>query len=211
MDNKTLNCLTYGVFLVSTVYEGQMNGCITDTCIQVASDPVRVVFSLMNTNYTCELVKRSQKVSVSILDKDISFDTIKAFGLRSGRDVDKFIGLDMPKDKNGIPYMNLNSCAVISVEVVEQINLGSHTLFIGEVVDAIKLEETEPLTYAWYQEKIKPKIEASVNKESETRGKQIIGWRCTICGYIYEGNELAMDFDCPTCGHGPEDFEPIYG
>ena len=34
-------------------------------------------------------------------------------------------------------------------------------------------------------------------------------YRCKVCGYIYEGDELPEDYICPLCKHGAVDFEPI--
>lgn len=204
MDKKAIYSLTYGVFMLSTKLGDKANGCITNTCIQVASNPTRIAISVLNTNYTCELLKESGVFALSILDQDCNFPTIKHFGFQSGRDVDKFESMNTPLDCNGIPYMNWYSCAVISGKVLEQYDLGTHTLFIAEVVDAKTLSDKAPLTYADYQERVKPKPEAK--KED----RKIVGWRCKICKYVYEGSELPEDFTCPLCGHGPEDFEPIY-
>ena len=93
---------------------------------------------------------------------------------------------------------------MISCKVVSSQDLGSHTLFIAEVTDGKVLSEHAPLTYADYQNNVKPKPE----KKQDDR--KIVGWRCKICKYVYEGSELPADFSCPLCGHGPEDFEPIY-
>ena len=100
--------------------------------------------------------------------------------------------------------MGWHACSVISGKVVSQQDLGTHTLFIAEVVDAVVLNEHEPLTYADYQNRVKPK------KEAVKQDKKIVGWRCKICKYVYEGSELPEDFICPLCGHGTDDFEPIY-
>lgn len=204
MDKKAIYSLSYGVFMLSTKVGDKVNGCITNTCIQVANNPTRVAISVLNTNYTCELLKQSGVFALSILDQQCNFDTIKHFGFQSGRDVDKFDGIRMPEDCNGIPYMGWYSCAVISGKVVEQYELGTHTLFIAEVVDAKTLSDNAPLTYADYQDHVKPKPEA---KKTD---RKIVGWRCKICNYVYEGSELPSDFSCPICGHGPEDFEPVY-
>ena len=142
----------------------------------------------------------------------------KRFGFQSGRNVDKFGNLQCPTDCNGIPYMNWQACAVISGKVVESHDLGSHTLFIAEVVDAKVLSENPPLTYADYQANVKPKADAAkadaagadASKAGAQQEKKIVGWRCKICNYVYEGSELPADFSCPLCGHGPEDFEPVY-
>ena len=205
MDKKALYNLTYGVFMLSTKYGDVANGCITNTCMQVANSPTRIAISVLNTNYTCELIKKSGLFALSLLSENCSFETIKHFGFQSGRDVNKFEDLQPPLDCNHIPYMGWHACAVISGKVVEQQDLGSHTLFIAEVVDAILINDKAPLTYADYQAKVKPKAD-----KPKTDGK-IVGWRCKICNYVYEGSELPADFSCPLCGHSPEDFEPIYG
>lgn len=207
MDKKAIYNLSYGVFMVSTKAGEVANGCITNTCIQVASNPVRIAISVLNSNYTCDLIKESGIFAVSILDNDCTFETIKHFGFQSGRDVDKFENITPPTDCNDVPYLGWQSCAVISGKVVEQHDLGTHTLFIAEVVDAKVLSDKEPITYAKYQNEIKPKNNAASAKED---GKKIVGWRCKICNYVYEGSKLPEDYVCPLCGHGADDFEPIY-
>ena len=207
MDKKAIYNLSYGVFMVSTKAGEVANGCITNTCIQVASNPVRIAISVLNSNYTCDLIKESGIFAVSILDNDCTFETIKHFGFQSGRDVDKFGNITPPTDCNDVPYLGWQSCAVISGKVVEQHDLGTHTLFIAEVVDAKVLSDKEPITYAKYQNEIKPKNNVASAKED---GKKIVGWRCKICNYVYEGSKLPEDYVCPLCGHGADDFEPIY-
>ena len=204
MDKKALYQLTYGVFLLSTKAGDKVNGCITNTCIQVANSPTRVAISVLNTNYTCDLIKESGIFALSLLDNTCTFQTIKHFGFQSGRDVDKFDGLTLPTDVNGVPYLAWQTTAVISCKVLESTDLGSHTLFIAEVVDAKLLNDNAPLPYADYQANVKPKPQ-EVKKE-----KKIVGWRCKICNYVYEGSELPADFTCPLCGHDKDDFEPIY-
>ena len=204
MDKKALYQLTYGVFLLSTKAGDKVNGCITNTCIQVANSPTRVAISVLNTNYTCDLIKESGIFALSLLDNTCTFQTIKHFGFQSGRDVDKFDGLTLPTDVNGVPYLAWQTTAVISCKVLESTDLGSHTLFIAEVVDAKLLNDNAPLTYADYQANVKPKPQ-EVKKE-----KKIVGWRCKICNYVYECSDLPADFTCPLCGHDKDDFEPIY-
>ena len=207
MDKKAIYNLSYGVFMVSTKAGEVANGCITNTCIQVAGNPVRIAISVLNSNYTCDLIKESGIFAVSILDNDCTFETIKHFGFQSGRDVDKFGNITPPTDCNDVPYLGWQSCAVISGKVVEQHDLGTHTLFIAEVVDAKVLSDKEPITYAKYQNEIKQKNNAASAKED---GKKIVVWRCKICNYVYEGSKLPEDYACPLCGHGADDFEPIY-
>ncbi len=204
MDNKALFKLSYGIFMLATKDGEKINGCITNTCIQVANDPTRVAISVLNSNYTCDLIKNSGVFAISILDKNCTFDTIKHFGYQSGRDVDKFADINASFDENGIPYLTENVSSVVTGKVLEKHELGTHTLFIAEVTDARMITGEAPLTYDYYQSNVKPKP-AAVNAE-----KKIKAWRCKICGYIYEGSDLPKDFVCPLCGHGAEDFEPIY-
>lgn len=205
MDNKALYKLSYGVFMLSTKAGDKVNGCITNTCIQVANSPTRVAISVLNTNYTCDLIKESGVFALSLLDETTTFETIKHWGFQSGHTVDKLDGLPLPTDVNGVPYLSWSTCAVISCKVTEKIDLGSHTMFIGEIVDAVVTSDKNPITYADYQNKIKPKPAAPAQTE-----RKIKAWKCKICGYIYEGPELPADFQCPICGHDKDDFEPIY-
>ena len=204
MDKKALYSLSYGVFMLSTKYQDKINGCITNTCIQVANNPTRVAVSVLNNNYTCELMKKSGVFALSLLDESCTFETIKHFGFQSGRDVDKFENISFLVDENSVPYLGWQTCAMLSCKIVSSQDLGSHTMFIAEVVDGKVLSENNPLTYAYYQSNIKPK------PEKKKEDKKIVGWRCKICNYVYEGSELPKDFTCPLCGHDTEDFEPIY-
>lgn len=189
--------------MLATKKGEKTNGCITNTCMQVASNPTRIAISCINGNLTTEMLKESGIFTLSILDNTCTFETISHFGLQSGRDTDKFGMMNTPKDNNGIPYLGWQTCAVLSCRVVESFDLGSHTMFIAEIDDAFRLSDNAPLTYSDYQTKLKPKPEKKEERE-------IIGWRCRICGFEYEGAELPSDFICPLCGHDISDFEPIY-
>lgn len=204
MDNKALFKLSYGVFVLSSKSGDKVNACVTNTCIQAANDPVRIAISVLNTNLTCDYIKDSGVFSVSVLDKTCIFDTIKHFGMQSGRDVNKFEGVKLPIDLNGVPYLPWSTNSVLSAKVTESIDLGTHTLFIAEVVDMKVLSDNEPLTYADYHKDLKPKPQKIDEK------KKIVGWKCKICGFVYEGEKLPEDFVCPLCGHSADDFEPIY-
>ncbi len=203
MDNKALYNLSYGVFILGSCSGEKINACITNTCMQVASNPIRIAISVLNQNLTCDMIKSSGVFSLSVLDNSCKFDLIKHFGMQSGKNTDKFADFSHEIDSNGCPYVKQSVCSVLKCKVLSSTNLESHTLFIAEVQDAFIVNKNPPLTYADYQNKIKPK--PAVNNE-----KKIIGWRCKICGYEYMNPELPADFECPLCGHPAEDFEPIY-
>lgn len=203
MEQKAMYNISYGIFVLGSTDGEKINACITNTCIQVANDPVRIAISVLNKNLTCDFIKKSKVFSLSILDKTTSFELIKHFGFQSGRDVNKFADFSYELDNNNSPFIKSSVCSVLQCKVLSSQDLGTHTLFIAEVQDAKLLSTEPPLTYAYYQSNLKPK--QTINKE-----KKIIGWRCKICGYEYMQPELPKDYECPLCGHPAEDFEPIY-
>ena len=68
------------------------------------------------------------------------------------------------------------------------------------------LSDVPSVTYSYYQENIKPKPQPKPETVVES-GKTI--WRCTVCGYEYEGEEIPEDFICPWCKHPASDFEKV--
>lgn len=204
MDLKALFKLSYGVFVLSSKSGDKANACIINTCMQISNDPVKIAISVIGTGLTCDYIKNSGVFSLSVLDKTCIFDTIRHFGMQSGRDVNKFEGVKIPSDLNGVPYLPWSTCAVLSAKVTERIDAGTNTLFIAEVQDMKLLNDEEPLTYAEYQKNLKPK------PKTVEENKKIVGWRCKICGFVFEGENLPEDYICPLCGHGTDDFEPIY-
>ena len=200
MDTKALYNLTYGLYLLTAREDGRDNGCIINTAIQAASDPVRVLVCVIKGNHTCGMIRRTGLFNVSAITQDAPFDLFKHFGMQSGRDVDKVDGFEaVSRSENGLYYLTENANMYLSARVTEQHDLGSHILFIGEVVDAAVLSKQPPCTYAYYQSNIKP-------KPRQVQKKQ---WVCRICGHVYEGEEVPDDYICPLCRHGKEDFEPV--
>lgn len=203
MNILALNNISYGLFVLGTKDKEKLNACIINTSIQVTINPVKIIITSINENETCKMLKESKTFALSILDNTCTFDTIKHFGYQSGRNVDKFEKYPFLLDCNGNPYLKSQVCSVISGKINSSVDLGTHTLFIADVQDAIITSDNPPITYADYQKNLKPK--QIINQE-----KKIIGWRCKICGFEIMDKELPKDFTCPVCGHPIEDFEPIY-
>lgn len=209
MNTKAMYKLSYGLFVCTAVRGDKMNGCITNTAIQVASDPNRISIAINKANYTHDMVKETGLCNVSVISQKASFDLFKHFGFQSGRDVDKFAP-GLIKDiayklaDNGIPYITNGTNAYFSLKVDQEVDLGSHTLFICEPTSMEVLSDIPSCTYEYYQNDIKPKPQPV---GTTVKGETI--WRCTICGYEYVGEELPDDFICPICKHGKEDFEKI--
>ena len=204
MDPKAMFKLSYGLFVL-TAREGEKdNGCITNTAIQVTSEPNRISIAVNKANYTHDMVMHTRKFNVSILSQEASFDTFKHFGFQSGRNVDKFADFTAcRRAENGIYIITEGTNAYISAEVEQTIDLGTHTLFIAKVTDLDVLSSVSSATYEYYQNNIKPKPQAP----AAPTGKTV--WRCTVCGYIYEGDPIPADFICPLCKHPASDFEKI--
>nr|WP_022748224.1 flavin reductase [Lachnobacterium bovis] len=205
MDKKAMYKLTYGLFVCTAVLGEKKNGCIINTAIQVASDPNLISIAINKSNYTHDMVKESKKCNISVLSTEAPFELFKHFGFQSGRNVDKFANYKKYSiASNGIPYILEGTNAYFSLEVVQMVDLGSHTLFICKPTGMEVLRNKQSCTYEYYQENIKPKPEVvGVTIEGETV------WKCRICGYTYVGEELPDDFICPICKHPKDDFEKI--
>ena len=205
MDNKAMYKLSYGLFVLTAKDGDKENGCITNTAVQVASEPNTISFAVNKANFTHDMVMKTKKCNISVISEDAEFGLFKHFGFQSGRDVDKFADFkDCKHADNGIPYITKGTNAYFSIEIRQTVDLGSHTLFIGEPAAMEVLSNTESATYSYYQSNIKPKPE----KVGKTVDGQVI-WRCTICGYEYVGEELPDDFICPICKHPKADFEKV--
>ena len=202
MDNKALNCISYGLYVLTASSSGKHGGCIINTLSQVTVTPLRVSVTVNKANHTCEMIRSTGAFNVSVLDQTADFSVFKHFGFVSGRDTDKFAGYAYKTAENGIPYIPEHTCAYLSGKVTETVDLGTHLMFIADVTDAEVLSDNAPMTYAYYHANVKPKPDA---KPSENSGER---WVCNICGYIYEGH-LPDDFICPLCKHGAADFSRI--
>ncbi len=187
--------LSYGIFVLSV--KGKTHtGCITNTFMQVTSNPYTAVLAVNKSNYTHDILIDTKKCNISVLTTDVPFSVIEQFGFKSGRDCDKFTEIDYAKEaENGLKYIDRYANAIICCEVMDTADFGTHTLFTVKITDAQKLSDKASLTYEHYQSSVKPKP-----------AKKSKGWQCSVCGYIYEGEQLPEDFICPLCKHGAEDF-----
>ena len=204
MNEKAMYKISYGLFILTTTESGHDCGCVINTAMQVTSQPNQISIAVNKMNHTHDMILKSGKFNVSTLSEEADFDIFKHFGFQCGRDVDKFAGYaDFKRAENGIPYITKGANSFISAEVVQTVDLGTHTLFIGKVTDMDVLNSVPSATYDYYHAHIKPKPE----KVAAPAGKTL--WRCGICGYIYEGEELPADFICPICKHDASVFVKV--
>jgi rubrerythrin len=200
MDNKAMFRIGYGLYVVTANNGQKDNGFINNTFMQITTNPNRVILAINKANYTHDMILATGKFNVSMLSTSTPFSIFQHFGFQSGKDVDKFANFpDAQRSANGLLYLTKYANAYVSAQVVATTDFGTHTMFIADVTDGEIINDETSLTYDFYMKFVKPRPKKTKKK----------GWRCRICGYVYEGEFLPPDYICPICKHGAADFEPI--
>ncbi len=197
-DLNALFNIGYGLYVITSNDGKKDNGLIVNTVTQVTNTPNRIAVTINKENYSHHVIKQTGIMNINCLSVDAPFSIFERFGFRSGRNVDKFEGIEPLRSDNGLVFLPRNINSFMSLKVEQYVDLGTHGMFICEVTEARVISNAESMTYAYYHANVKPK--------PDTEGKK--GYVCKICGYVHEG-ELPEDFICPLCKHGVADFEPI--
>ena len=199
IDPTALFNIGYGLYVVTSNDGTKDNGLIVNTVTQVTNTPNRVAVTVNKMNYSCEVIAKTGKLNISTLSQDAPFKIFEHFGFQSGRNVDKFADFEhAQRSSNGLLFLDRYANSYISCDVISQLDLQTHVMFICDVAQCVNLSDVETMTYTYYQKNVKPR--------PETEKK---GFVCKICGYVYEGDTLPEDYICPLCKHGAADFEPI--
>lgn len=200
IDMNTLYQIGYGLFVVTTRNGKRDNGFISNAFMQVALTPPWLCLSVSKQNFSCETIRKTGEFCASILTESVPFDVFRRFGFQSGKTLNKFANFpDVKRAENGLLYLTQNCNGFISGKVREERNCGSHLVFLADTTEAMTLSADPSLTYDYYFKHTKP-------KPPKTKTK---GYRCKICGFIYEGEPLPDDYICPICKHPASDFEKI--
>lgn len=205
MNYEVLKNLSYGMYIIGAKNTKNV-GCVVNTVFQITSDPVMIAVSLNKENETTKTILETKKFSVSILNQNTKIDTIGTFGYKTSKECDKYEFveyeeiLDVPvlKDTNGY----------LICEVVDTKEVGTHIIFICKVVKMDKFSDNEVMTYAYYQNNLKGKSPKNAPTYIKEETKKSV-WKCKICGYEAEMDELPSDYRCPICGRPATDFERI--
>jgi len=210
MDQKALHTLSYGIYVLTTIESGQPFGCVINTAFQITSNPPRIAVSCNRDNFTHDKIERSGVFGISVLAENADPSVIGTFGYKSGRDLDKFA--DFPWEKGsatGVPLLKKQAMSLFECRVVEKLEVGTHTIFVGEVIDAAILDSTViEMTYRYYHDirrGVAPK-NAPTYIEKETIMENSETWVCDLCGYEHTGSgessfeNLPEDWLCPICG-----------
>ena len=236
MDPKALYLCSYGLYVVCSKDNGKHNGQIANTVFQVAAEPPRIAVSLNKENLTHQYVSKSRVFTASILSTEAPMPFIGKWGFKSGRDIEKFKDVRFKTGKSGAPILLDYALAYLEVEVEHAVDVGTHTLFVGRLIDSEVVSEGDPMTYAYYHEikkgKTPEKAATYVRQDKppeqteSQEGKMPEGkkYKCTVCGYIYDPEkgdpdsgvspgtaftDLPDDWVCPVCGVGKDQFEPL--
>ncbi len=228
VDSKAFRALSYGLYVVTSRDGGRLNGQIANPVVQVTSQPPQLAVALNKENLTHEFVAKSGVFAVSVLEEETPMSFIGLFGFKSGREANKLSQVSYQVGETGAPLVTDHAVAVMEARVVKAIDVGTHTIFVGEVVGARVVKVGNPMTYAYYH-RVKggrsPK-RAPTYQEEAPEGEIPFGglkYICNVCGYIYDPAKgdpdhgvspgtsfeaLPEDWVCPVCGAGKESFSP---
>lgn len=198
-DLTALFHIGYGLYVVTSNDGNRDNGLIVNTVTQVTNTPNRIAVTINKANYSHDVIKRTGIMNINCLSVDAPFSVFETFGFQSGRDADKFAGMEPLHSDNGLAFLPRYINAFMSLKVEQYVDLDTHGMFICGITEARVISDLETMSYTYYQNNVKPKPEAAGKK----------GFVCKVCGFIYEGDTLPDDYICPLCKHGAADFEPI--
>ncbi|MBI4835213.1 MAG: flavin reductase [Planctomycetes bacterium] len=232
MNPKALHKIGYGMYIVSSRKGDSFNGQIANTVFQITSEPPTIAVSIHKKNLTHEYISESNVFTVSVLNKDTPIKLIGTFGFKSGRDLDKFEGVKTKTGVTGVPIVLDNTLAYLEAEVIKSVDVVTHTVFIGKVVNAEVIQDEEGMTYCYYHEVKKGKapstaptyVAAVDNAPKQKEGTKMDKYVCKVCGYIYDPEKgdpdsgikpgtafqnIPDDWVCPVCGVGKSEFEKV--
>lgn len=221
INYEALFNISYGLYIVSSGSKSNGNGFISNTVFQVTSQPPRFAACCNKENHTAALMKTSGNFSVSVLQAEADAVLIGRFGYKSGKDFNKMEGMEVKFGETGVPIVLNDAIAFLECKVVETYDVGTHLIFIGELVQAEVLDKSkEALTYLHYRKvkkgvapKNAPTYVDKAKLEKPSKEKVSNKYECAACGYIFDEaqedkkfEELPETWVCPVCGAEKDDF-----
>jgi flavin reductase (DIM6/NTAB) family NADH-FMN oxidoreductase RutF/rubredoxin len=229
MNTKALHKISYGLYIICSKNKEKINGQIANAIFQVTAEPQTVAISINKKNLTHEFIEKSKVFTISVLSEEAPMKFIGTFGFKSGRDINKFEGINYKIGKTKAPIVLDYSLAYIECKLLEKSDIGTHTIFIANVVDAETLSEAKPMTYEFYHivkggfsPKTAPTYSNEVDKNEKKEEIKMEKYVCKVCGYVYDPEngdpdggiksgtsfeDLPDDWVCPVCGAGKDQFE----
>lgn len=226
MNTKALYKISYGLYIISSKKGDKINGQIANTAFQISNDPATIAVSINKQNLTNEYIRDSGVFTVSVLSQETPLAFVGQFGFKSGRDVDKFAGVQYGTGVSGAPYVSQHTLSYMEAKVIQEIDARTHTIFIGEMIGAEEMREGVPMTYAYYQQVKRGSVPATAPTYTANKDKgaeqQMEKYTCSICAYTYDqalgdpDNNIAPatsfgslpdSWICPVCGADKSNFE----
>jgi flavin reductase (DIM6/NTAB) family NADH-FMN oxidoreductase RutF/rubredoxin len=232
MNHEAFYKISYGLYVVSSTHGNQSNGYVANTVFQVTAKPARFAIACNKDNFTCGLIQQSQVFAISILQQETQAELIGLFGYQSGRTVNKYASVRHRIGQTGAPILLVDTLAWFDCRVVQTVDVGTHLLFVGEVVDEEVIHNSQPpLTYAYYREVKKGKAPKNAPTFLEPAAMEAISppalpsgqYACNVCGHVYDPavgdpdagvpagtrfEDLPANWVCPVCGAAKSDFVP---
>ncbi|MFX0079703.1 MAG: rubredoxin [Candidatus Hermodarchaeota archaeon] len=232
LDSRVFDLLSYGMYVVSSKSGTKINGCIVNAVAQVSALPPRIAVSVNKENLTHEYITKSGIFSLSILDQDTPMKFIGLLGFQSGREVEKLSEIQYELGNENCPVVIEHALGYLEAKVFAQVDVGTHTVFIGDVKRGKRLREGTPLTYAYYHQVKRGRT--SKKAATYILPAPVVGptakpvtvqeYQCEVCGWIYNPEigdpdsgippgtpfeDLPDDWTCPLCGASKSQFKPI--
>jgi flavin reductase (DIM6/NTAB) family NADH-FMN oxidoreductase RutF/rubredoxin len=207
MNSEAYEKLDYTLALLGVSADGRRQGCIINSLHQVTSSyPPRFTVTLSRDHETARALEKAGSFCVTLLAADCPDEILNEFGYKSGRVGDKFAKFSSAAaDGAGNPYLAEHMVSRLSCKVVGRLEIGNYVLYVGEATEAELLSGGEVLTLNAFTQRGKP----TPTNATVYRTVEINGYRCTVCGYVYEGEFLPPDFHCPICNAPASKFVKI--
>ena len=219
----------YGMYIVSSKYRDQYNGQIANAVMQVSAEPALFAVGINKNNLTHEYMKETGYFSISILSEECDMQFIGKFGFKSGKNIDKFSDTEYIISDTEIPVITKNTVGYFVCKIVNTVDVGTHSIFIGEAVEVKTLNDKIPLTYKYYRDVLRGKSPKTAptyrnNNVIKQKEEKMDKYECTVCGWIYDPKvgdpdngiksgtsfeDLPDDWVCPECGVGKEEFKKL--
>lgn len=203
MDQQALFALGYGLYVVSARRGEKLNAQISNALMQVTASPAQVALANNKEEYTHQMIRDTKRFCVSVLGTTAPLPFIGHFGFQTGAEVDKFAEIDHKLTQAGLPYPVEHVLAVMDFKVIDEVDVATHRMFIGELVESFMVTPGVPMTYAYYQEHLRGRtpptaptagaVKIDKGEESESPGEPTASaevdagpeYRCGVCGYVY--------------------------
>lgn len=138
MDSETVNKATWKIpnalALIGSASGEEWNGMTASWVTQLSMEPVLIGVGIDNGAVTHRLISESGVFSVNLWPADDTRVFVK-FSKPATREGDSLNGRPVHLGTTGAPVFD-EAVAWLECEVRDSLDLGTHTLFIGEVVDA---------------------------------------------------------------------------